>query len=137
MNNNGMNFDPMTGQPLNNNGVTGMNNVSTQNPQINNMAEQYTQNVQPTMPQPQPFVNNSLNEQNNSQVAINPAPSSPANSVPTVEQNSESFINSTQAISSEKAPETKKGINYLLVIVLFLIIFAAILFAFPILKKYI
>lgn len=60
-----------------------------------------------------------------------------SNTNPTVEQSTESFVQSTQALNSEKTVEKKKGVNYLLVILLFIIVLIAIFFVFPLLKEYI
>lgn len=111
MNNNvEMNFDPMTGEPINNNQN---NNISQQNipvilPETNNE------------PIPQEQLLDS-----------NIQPIQPIQSIPTIEQSREQFINNTQNISETKKEEKKEGVNYIFIIVLFVIIFAAIFFLFP------
>ena len=161
MNNNGMNFDPQTGQPINNNGV----NFNPQTGQsVNNNGISFNQQMEQSLndqnngelnqqPAQQSIQNNALNSQpaNNGfqqvnvpvqndfpqTTNVNTTSNTEIGRIPTVEQNSESFISNTQNISSEKVAPKKKGVNYLLIIILFLAIFAAIFFLFPILKNYI
>lgn len=129
MNNNQMRFDPMTGQPINNiNTNTNMNNNSVPNQNIQNPQtyQQVNQNTiqQPTVNQ-QTFQNAMINEQVQMQ------------SIPTVDQTKQEFINNTQNMNTEKKENKKEGVNYLFIIILFAIMFAAIFFLFPILLKYI
>ena len=108
MNNNQMNFDPMTGQPINQNITTIPNQVQTTNSQT-------TQSVQ------QPANNINIQQQ--------------LQSIPTVEQTKQEFINNTQAENVVKKEEKEDGPNIVFIIILFVIIFAAIFFLFPYLMK--
>ena len=113
--NNNMNFDPMTGKPIQNNEqtITPANNEPTVSvepqiePQINN----------------QTVINNGAQIQNELQ------------SIPTVEQDKEAFINNVQTINQEKIEEKKDGVNFTFIIILFIIILGTIYFLFPILFK--
>lgn len=116
--NNNMNFDPMTGEPINQN-----NNII--NNESNNVLEQKT--TQPAI----------LNEENtvqepetntiyNQQIMQN---------IPTVDQSKQEFINNTQVNSLSKKEEKKEGPNITFIIILFAIIFASIFFLFPYLQK--
>lgn len=118
MNNNEMNFDPMTGQPINKSDVN-TTPISQQNIPIvgidQKQPEQQTEDIQ------------SQASQNNSNLF---------QTVPTVEQSKQDFINNTQALTPEKKEEISNN-NYTFIIILFIIIFASIFFLFPILLKYI
>ena len=103
MNNNQMNFDPMTGQPINQNITTIPNQVQT------------------TQPVQQPANNINIQQQ--------------LQSIPTVEQTKQEFINNTQAENVVKKEEKQDGPNIVFIIILFVIIFAAIFFLFPYLMK--
>lgn len=89
----------------------------------NNMA-----NIQPTVqngaPAPMPTFTGPIQSNN-------------VSGVPIVDQSRDSFVQNTQQSSIEKQDEHKKGINYMLVIVLFIIILATIFFIFPLLRRYI
>ena len=58
-------------------------------------------------------------------------------SVPTVEQGKEAFINNVQSMQQEKKEEKKEGVNFVFIIILFIVLLAAIFFLFPILLDYI
>ena len=58
-------------------------------------------------------------------------------SIPTVDQKPEQFINNIQTQNQEKQEEKKEGVNIAFVIIMFIVILAAIIFLFPILAKYI
>ena len=108
MNNNQMNFDPITGQPINQN----LDNNNTVLPK----QEQPVAPVQPVQPvQPIPVVDEQQQIQN----------------IPTVEQSKQEFIDNTQANSTVKKEEKKDGPNIAFIVILFVIIFAAIFFLFP------
>lgn len=125
MNNNEMKFDPITGQPLNNN-LDLNNNISTQDISNNqNVVQTNQQVIQNAQMQQSNIVNQDLNNQIQMQ------------SIPTVDQSRQEFINNTQALNAEKKEEKKSGINYAFIIILFAIIFAAIFFLFPYLLKHI
>jgi len=55
--------------------------------------------------------------------------------IPTVEQSKQEFINNTQTNSSVKKEEKKDGPNIAFIVILFVIIFASIFFLFPYLLK--
>lgn len=112
--NNNMNFDPMTGQPIQNN----QNQESiTNNVQIN----QTTTNVERS------YQDEQLNKQIQSELQT----------IPNVEQNEQQFINNVQTMNEEKKEENKEGINFIFIIILFIILLASIYFLFPLLSKYI
>lgn len=118
MNNNGMKFDPMTGEPL--------NNPQTDNQSLNAIP---SMPVMPEMPQSNSNITTPVQSQDiNNQPLIQ--------GVPTVEQSQQEFISSTQNISSEKKEEKKDKLNYTFVIVLFVLVMLAIYFLFPILLRY-
>ncbi|MBR6690873.1 MAG: preprotein translocase subunit SecE [Bacilli bacterium] len=125
--NNNINFDPMTGQPINQN----LNNnvVPEQNQAVNVQPVPTVEPVQPVPVEPidnlQPAatVNNGAYIQQQMQ------------NIPTVEQSKQEFINNTQANSTMKKEEKKEGPNLTFIVILFVIIFAAIFFLFPYLLK--
>lgn len=111
MNNNQMNFNPETGEPINNGNIQNVqSNNSSQIIQTNQVNATQQSIIQPQM-----------------------------QSIPTIEQDKNEFINNTQAqtLNQENKNEKKSSFNYTFVIILFIIIFAAILFLFPVLFKYI
>ncbi|MBQ9072492.1 MAG: hypothetical protein IJY25_04990 [Bacilli bacterium] len=126
MNNNQMNFDPMTGQPINN------NQVSQQNIPIVGLEQSET--VVQSQPQVTPTVQPQVTQQ---PVQTNTVIQQPMQNVPTVEQSKQDFINNTQALTPEKKEEKKNGVNYTFIIILFIAIFVAIFFLFPLLLDYI
>lgn len=91
-----------------------LNNVQNSQPEQNVVAQNQSQ-VTPT--------------QNVNQVQMQ--------TIPTVDQTKQEFINNTQALNKEEKEEKKGGINYVFIVILFIIIFAAIFFLFPFLLKYI
>lgn len=113
--NNNMNFDPMTGLPLNKNLIDD---------------EQQLQKEQQIIHEDINYI--PANDSNHEEEIKNQL-----QSIPTVEQKKEDFINNTQTINQEKKDEKKKGINFAFIIILFLIILATIYFLFPLLLKYI
>ena len=117
--NNQMNFDPITGQPINQNN----NNIIPNNGIINTVE----QNNVPVQPE------NTLNQQPSETTVINPQ--QVIQNIPTVEQTKQEFINNTQANSSAKKEDKKDGPNIAFIIFLFIIIFASIFFLFPYLQK--
>lgn len=56
-------------------------------------------------------------------------------SIPTIDQNKQEFINNTQATNSNTKEEKKGSINMVFVIILFVVIFAAIFLLFPYIFK--
>lgn len=122
MNNNQINFDPMTGQPINPNTNTNNvvpNNGTTTPMQQNNIPVQpvNTNNLNPTI----------------EPMAVNVQ--QPMQNIPTVEQSKQEFIDNTQANSLDKKEDKKDSPNITFIIILFVIILAAIFFLFPYLQK--
>lgn len=116
MNNNKINFNPNTGQPINLN----INNMAIPQPEI-----QPTLSVEPVQTiQPQVSITDS-NIYNQQQMQT----------IPTVEQNKQDFINNTQVNSTVEKEDKKEGPNITFIVILFVIIFAAIFFLFPYLLK--
>lgn len=76
-----------------------------------------------------------LNTQNNE--TKNEANNEPVNmqSIATVDQSNEQFINNVQSDAENKPTQKQEKTSYLFLIILFLIIFAAIFFLFPMLNK--
>lgn len=126
MNNNQVNFDPITGQPINqimntnDNIIT--NNISTQTIVETELPIQSisTNQIQSENLETQ---NNTTNTQQLIQ------------STPLVEQTKQDFINNVQVNSTSKKDEKKDGPNIVFIIILFVIIFGAIFFLFPYLQK--
>lgn len=115
MNNNQMNFDPMTGQPINQNAI---NTNVPQQPIVNNAeVTPQTQNAEII---PRDVVSTTQQQMN---------------TIPTVDQNKETFIDNTQANVNTQKEEKKDGPNWVFIIILFVIIFACIFFLFPYLLK--
>ena len=56
---------------------------------------------------------------------------------PTVEQSAQEFINTIQNTGTVKKETKKDGVNYVFIIILFLIVIASIYFLFPLLLNYI
>ncbi len=127
-----MRFDPMTGQPINNTNTTVVPNMPN-NTTVQNQNFQINQDTQTI--QNQPIQQQPINQQSFESTMINQI--NQMQSIPTVDQSKQDFINNTQNINAEKKEEKKQGINYVFIIILFIIIFAAIFFLFPILLKYI
>jgi len=113
--NNNMNFDPMTGLPINKNLIDD---------------EQQLQKEQQIIHEDINYI--PANDSNHEEEIKNQL-----QNIPTVEQKKEDFINNTQTINQVKKDEKKKGINFAFIIILFLIILATIYFLFPLLLKYI
>lgn len=138
MNNSQPNYNPNEGQQYNNipqNGNQTFNQVPNNQNNINVQPEtQLNQTSAVTYQNVQTVSNNeqTASVSNNQNITQNNMAS-----VPTVEQSNNNFVQNTQTISSEKKVESKKGINYPLVILLFIIVLVSIFFVFPILKKYI
>ena len=150
--NNGMKFDPMTGKPLNqennssntadiSNQNTTSNQViseptvatsnSIQQPNLQGNVQQPAVGVKPQMQQVQP-------QQDTENININSAANvqQQMQSIPTVDQNRQEFINNTQASNVVKKQEKKSGPNIVFIVILFIIIFAAIFFLFPYLLEH-
>ena len=138
MDNNKMNFDPITGQPINQN----INNLSNTNVTV-------TQEAQPTV-QSAPVINSTQenSEQiSNSNINQTVAPSEiqmqntvvnmqkQMQNIPTVEQSKQEFIDNTQINNTTKNEEKNSNVNITFIVILFIIIFASIFFLFPYLNK--
>lgn len=131
MDNNQMKFDPMTGQPINNNLVPN---------RPNNIVPPVVQNIQPVQQTPvsvesqadQSQPQNTINQPTNN-AYINPQQQ--IQGIATVEQDKQQFIQNTQASNAVKKEEKKDGPNITFVIILFVIILATIIFLFPYLMK--
>ena len=113
MNNNQQQGNAVVGGQTNN-GTQQVANTSTQ--QVNDTNKQ----IQPQQPAIQNSNIQAMNQMQN---------------IPTVEQSKEQFIDNTQSISTEKKEEKSGSVNYVFIIILFVIIFAAIFFLFPILLE--
>ena len=120
MNNNQINFDPMTGQPINS------------NPEPSSPVNSFP-NVQTVQPIPVPVEPQSTIMQPTNSAYINPQQQ--MQSIATVEQNMHQFIQNTQANNTVKKEEKKDGPNIGFIITLFVIILGAILFIFPYLME--
>lgn len=128
MDNSQMNFDPMTGQPINKN--TNNSNMVPNNGMTIPIEQNSIQNSLPTQTE---NVNN-INVTPSIEPSITNVQQSMQN-IATVEQSKQEFIENTQANSSAKKEEKKDGPNIAFIIILFVIIFAAIFFLFPYLQK--
>lgn len=118
MNNNQTNFDPVTGQPINQNNqvqppVVPLDEITPVEPIVSDT-------IQPV--QPVPTVDN-YDYMNTTQQLIQ--------NTPTVEQSKQDFIDTTQTMTTPKQEEKKDGPNITFIIILFVIILASILFLFP------
>ena len=130
MNNNQMNFDPMSGKPVNRNPVP--STPVNLGPNV--------QSIQPTQPVQVPVGSQvaPIDSQPNIQKPTNNAyinPQQQMQSIATVEQDKQQFIQNTQASNVVKKEEKKDGPNIGFIITLFIIILASILFLFPYLMK--
>lgn len=123
MNNNQMNFDPMTGQPITR--IPNTNNIPNNVIQSNNTIE--SNNISNSN-QINPNLNQNTQSMQNTIV-------NQMQSIPTVDQSKQAFIDNTQSMTSEKKNEKKEGINYTFIIILFVIILASIFFLFPYIFK--
>ncbi len=139
MNNNGINFDPMTGQPISQN-----NNISPNpNEVMQNQSNSQTVETQAINQQVDVGANQSIPNNITQNVPIDSSANVPPEiiSAPLVEQSKEQFINNSQVVNQEKVKEKVKekgknnGINYLFVIILLAVLFIAIFFLFPLLSK--
>jgi len=123
--NNEMNFDPMTGKPINNNTIEPIqqNNIINENFEETTVADHQT--VGESTPEHQ-----STNSESQIQTELQ--------NIPTVDQDEQQFINNVQSINNKEKKEDKKdGINFTFIIIMFVIILLVIIFLFPILLYYI
>lgn len=116
-----MKFDPMTGEP-----IVPVEPVAPANDQVTNAP---AQEVNTEISQENTNVTNNINDAVQIQNELQ--------SIPTVEQGKEAFINNVQSMHEEKKEEKKEGVNFLFIIILFVVILAAIFFLFPLLLDYI
>ena len=136
---NKLRFDPMTGEPINQD-----NNVQPLQPQTNLEQQQIYQQVQPQqqgyeqVQTQQPLVQQQAYQQIKPQTVpnINQANSNNAiqqqmQTIPTVDQSRQEFVNNTQTSSDIKKEDKKDNSNIVFIVILFLIIFSAIFFLFP------
>lgn len=138
MNNNQMNFDPITGQPINQNTNNIDNNVvhnTLEQDNINNVQQVPITETTQTIQNTQSVANITTQEVSTDLVNNNVLPQQQMQNIPTVDQDKQEFINNTQANSAAKKEEKKDGPNIVFIIILFIIIFAAIFFLFPYLQK--
>ena len=128
MNNNQINFDPMTGQPINTENAS-TPTISQQNIPIVGLEQE--ENIPHTqVNQYNTFTQQTIDTYNN-----NASVQQQMQVIPTVEQSKQEFINNTQANNTIKKEENKEGPNITFIAILFAIIFAAIFFLFPYLIK--
>ena len=102
--NSNVNFDPMTGQPIQNN-----------NTELPTMPK-----IQPLLDQAQIQNEQQLNSSENSVSNLNNQATQIRNelqSIPTVEQNKQDFINNVQSMNQEKREEKKGGNNLIFIII--------------------
>ena len=129
MNGNQSNFDATTGQSINNPQNNGSNNINNSGSNIDSNKLNVTNNStevnvsQPTQQQPiqQQPVQQQPVSQNNLQ------------SIATVDQSSEDFINNVQKDTENSISKGEVTKSYFLIILLFIIVFVSIFFLFPIL----
>ena len=110
--NNQPKFDPITGEPLQNNII----------PEPVVPINEYNTNVEENQ-----TINNPQNE-----VLIQ----TELHNIPTIEQNKEQFIENIQSTNQEIKENKKEGTNFIFIIIIFIIMLAAILFIFPLLLNY-
>ena len=128
MNNNQENFNPTQQQPVN-------------NPTMNTVPQQPIVQPQPIQQPVQQPVQQQIPVPNTQTTAIptiqpvvanrNASIQQQMNSIPTIDQDTQQFINNTQAVNTVKKEERKEGPNIIFIVILFVIIFAAIFFLFP------
>lgn len=123
--NSNMNFDPMTGEPI--------QNIQPATP-VDNQPVPSQENAQVVSESPAVEPNGQALNATAKEVA---QIQNELQNIPTVEQDKEAFINNVQTIHQEKQEEKKEGVNFAFIIILFIIILVAIYFLFPILLKYI
>lgn len=140
---------------MNNQMNTNMNSANaTVNPNVGTVEPNMSNNsVNPTVTFPEISATVNANVDNTPKEVISPSSNvnengsqpmpqntniiNPMQYVPTVEQSKQAFIDSTQNMSNKKKEEKKSGVNFAFIIGLFVVLFAAIVFVFPLLLKYI
>ena len=125
-----MKFDPMTGEPIVPvEPVTPVVPVEPVAPVNEQVTSEPAVEVNTEIPQENTNVTNNINDAVQIQNELQ--------SIPTVEQGKEAFINNVQAMHEEKKEEKKEGVNFVFIIILFVVILAAIFFLFPILLDHV
>ena len=146
--NNNMTFDPNTGVPIQQNNQQPVNQQIIKQPiminekQINSQPTLENSSIQQLNTENIVLEQNQDNEQQIQNIETTQINEPALNqnefqSIPTVEQSQQDFINNVQSMNQEKKEEKKEGINFVFIIILFVIILAAIYFLFPLLLKYI
>ena len=134
MNDNQANFDAATGQSINNPQNNGSNNINNSGSNIdsnkvnvtNNSTEvNVSQTIQQQPIQQQPIQQQSVQQQ--------PVSQNNLQSIATVDQSSEDFINNVQKDTENSISKGEVTKSYFLIILLFIIVFVSIFFLFPIL----
>lgn len=127
MNNNQQNtnikFDPMTGKPLNIDNNKNDLQIQTQSVDKNNIKFD-------------PMTGKPLNENSD----LNDKKENPQvqmQSIPTVDQNNEQFINNIQSTNQEQKEEISSKKNIIFIGILFVVVLIAIFFLFPLLLDYV
>ena len=121
---------------MDNNTNLNNNNQTVQGNTIDPILNQQTNNQTVEQINQQPIQQNTIGIElntNNEQIQIQ----NQLQSIPTVEQNPEQFINNVQTQNQEKKEEKKEGVNFVFIIILFIVILVAIFFLFPLLLDYI
>ena len=128
-----MKFDPMTGEPIvHEEPVTPavpVGPVGPTGPAIEQIPSEPVVEINTEVPVQDTNVTNNVNDAVQIQNELQ--------SIPTVEQGKEAFINNVQAMHEEKKEEKKEGVSFVFIIILFVVILAAIFFLFPLLLDYI
>lgn len=147
--NNNANFDPITGQPINqNNNIPNVQTIDStvgqvmsEMPALESTVEQTMSVVQPSdttivqeIPELQPLdtSNEIINVDNSIQTNIQDE----LRNIPTIEQDKQDFINNVQTANQEKKEEKKDKNNLLFIIIAAVVLLLAIYFLFPLLLNY-
>ena len=123
---NNMNFDPITGEPIQN--IQNMQNTTPLDNQSIITKENNEVINEPSIDSNVQSINTSSTEAVQIQNELQ--------NIPTVEQDKEAFINNVQTLNQEKHEEKKEGVNFVFILILFIVILTAIYFLFPLLLKY-
>ena len=123
--NNNVKFDPMTGQPIQNDTAETPVLIEQQNTENNVQSQITSETTTENITTEISRINQDAQIQSQLQI------------IPTVEQNKQDFINNVQSANQEKKEEKKEKNNLAFIIILFILILAIIYLLFPILFKYI
>lgn len=121
-----MNFDPITGQPLNNQNNNTQN--STMPIEQNNLGQIPNQEIFSNQIPATNNANDNINDRTNQTAVM-------MQTVATVNQTQENFISNVQNENKITSEKKENKPNYWFIIILFIIILAAIFFLFPFLLK--